>query len=56
MFGTTSLHKIQLNFTMEQLSLTLGRVDCSIWLADQLWLQDNDIFVGIVPYAHGTLF
>ncbi|WP_428028748.1 hypothetical protein, partial [Arcobacter sp.] len=52
--GTASLYKIQLsftNFTTERLSLRVGEVDDFVSLSDQLQLHENEILVGIAPYA-----
>jgi hypothetical protein len=52
MFVTASLHQFQLNFTnftIEQHSLRVSEVGGSVWLADQLQLQENEILVTIAP-------
>jgi hypothetical protein len=54
LFGTAPFHEIQLsftNFTTEQLNLRVGKVDDSVWLSDWLQLHENEILVGIAPYA-----
>jgi hypothetical protein len=41
---------------MKQLSLRVGRVGCSVWLAAQLQLHENKILVGIIPIALEMMF
>jgi hypothetical protein len=58
LFGTPQLHQLQLSFislTTEQLSLRVGEVVGSVWLSDQLQLQENKILVGIASYVLGML-
>jgi hypothetical protein len=59
LFGTSQLHNLQLhftNFTTEQLSLNVGKVDDSIWLLDQHQLHENKFLVGITPYTFEIMF
>jgi hypothetical protein len=44
-FKTLSLISFT-NFTMKKLRLIVSRVDCLVWLVEQLQLHKNEIFVG----------
>jgi hypothetical protein len=58
-FVTTSLYKIQFSFInciIKQLMLRVDRVDCSVWLAEQLQLHENKILVKIVHIAFEMMF
>jgi hypothetical protein len=59
LFGIASLIKTQfsfLNFIIKHLRLKIDRVGCSIWLAEQLQLHENEIFVKIVSIALEMMF
>jgi hypothetical protein len=59
LLGTISLHKIQfsfINFYMKQLMIRVSRVGYSVWLADQLQFDENEILVGINPYILEMIF
>jgi hypothetical protein len=41
---------------MKQLSLRVDRVDYSVWLENQLQFYENEILLGIAPYALEMIF